>query len=477
MNTYARFSLVMIDVFVIFLINIGMVDKNVSMFNTTIIVNIIYIYIILTSLIRKKTHGYFNTIFCIVYYIFLFGRVTLQYVFNYSTDNYADVFARFNLISAYNAVVLALLFFIGIHAGMMLRKGNRYRSKKKDNILKENEVYSDNSEIALIKTSNLVLLVSTIPLIINYIWQFLIELNIQSEPVGMMGHLFTLIGILADMFFICILIQLVLKKKHWVFYVSTVFYASMMTWGGRGKPALIILLLFIIYIKNVKPVKFNLINVLLGYIALSLTSSIFLTIQNLRVFGTSYLINNFFSGFIESITTTNPILEILYEVGVALSPLIQIMEIVPAYIDYQYGSTIIFSAMAGIPGLSKIIPESLSWQANVPAWISKITGTTYGGTMAVDFYINFGYFSIIAAVVIGWFINMISESAYNYEKSKSVTMGRYVFTIALMLPIIWWPRSSLMYFFGYVGRTWFIPLIIYKYYNKKYVSNRQKIIT
>lgn len=446
-------------------------DPIIGIYNACIIASLVSIFIITWAVKSRKEIGIVAVIFVIVYYCCVFGRITLIYVFNYETDTYFDSLYIFSEEALTKAVVFSTLCFIGIHIGMVIK-----RKKFEDTYtIACNYEKSENTIIALQNTKNIIFLITIIPVIVEYIMMFLSR---TGYFIMESNNLLTAISILSNLFSIWLIIEIAVDKNKTAYYIGLFYYITTLFWGGRGKPILMIITLMMVYDKFIKKKEYTFFSKITLYAGAIGIATLFTAIFMIRDEGIFYIFKNLWATFTYILGNKNPILELIYEIGVAIGPITATMEHVPEYLDYQYGLTILSSILGMIPDPIGFFPYDIRWRMNIPIYFYGLYNTTWGGSILQDFYINFSYFSVFFLIFVGIFVVKISSYLSKYKINSNMSLPRYLFYASLIFPILWWPRSSLGFFARYFGTVCVIPLVIFLLFysrNKKIMNNKKEI--
>ena len=134
--------------------------------------------------------------------------------------------------------------------------------------------------------------------------------------------------------------------------------------------------------------------------------------------------------------------------------LILAMRFVPSIIGYGYGVGYASGFLNIFPNVNGFIDsyrDSMVYVSNFPVQYQQYMGGSYIG----ELYFNFGYFSVIFAILIGIFIgficNMVSNKN-NYDKSLS-----YIICLIIYTNMLWWIRD---YFSGMIREIIWSAIII-----------------
>lgn len=451
--------LIIIDIlFFVFFIMINTLI-NLSNVNFSLLSLILVVYIILSLLPIKKGDGFVLS-FLLLYCIFIFGRAILQYVFNYVPST--DIFDSFNMFTSEQinqALLLGGLSLLGLHLGVLLKKLNFNSINEKTKNIDDNNRIKEINFIALNMTGWLIFGIAIIPAILNYVSNFSNQNSIDTNST-------TLLNMLAGLMLPFFIILMINKRKNWTFYLGVIYLFPQFFWGGRGRPVLQLAILFYIYVRFIRKEKFKISSVLLlGSIGIFLLN-LFVVIKENRSLPLNSWIENFFPIYLETLKESNALFEVIYEIGVALAPTAAVIKFVPELIPIQYGKTIIYSIFTAVPDILGIRPTVMDRYGNIPNLISLYAGSSFGGSILQDFFVNFMWFTPVVMIIVGFIL-----AKYSHKLSFEQNPSKVVFLCILIYPVLWWPRSSLGFMFRNVFVTSALPFSIYIYF-KTYLIRR-----
>lgn len=406
----------------------------------------------------KKGEGVTLT-FIIIYIITTFGRAVLQYNFDYKpSTSYYNSFAAYTKNEISSALLLGVYSLIFLHLGMMLK-----RLRKKTLNLNQPVFKYNNYQIKALNMTGLILImIGILPAIIEFYYKFTGR-HLPGQDFN------TIISSLSGLMLPSFIIFLITTKSKWFYYIGLLYYFPQLLWGQRGDPILNIVILTFVYYKYINTRKLKVLSKLAYLIGGVLTLNLFVVIKELRKFPTSVWIKDLPQVFIDTLFKSNPIFEIIYEVGVALTPVAATIKLVPEIIPVQYGKTIIYSIFTAIPDYFGIRPEIMSEYGNVSTLIATYVGSAFGGSMLQDFFINFMWFTPVLMIVIGYLVQ-----AYSFKLNSEQRITKIVFYCVLLSPLFWWPRSSLGYMFRYIVTTTCLPIIIYLFFKSYFLKREVK---
>ncbi|MDN6842691.1 MAG: O-antigen polysaccharide polymerase Wzy, partial [Staphylococcus equorum] len=196
--------------------------------------------------------------------------------------------------------------------------------------------------------------------------------------------------------------------------------------------------------------------------------NLFNIIKEMRKLPANIWLNDLPSLFVDSFVNSNPILEVVYEIGIALAPTAAAIEYVPSLINVQYGKTILYSITTAVPDVFNIRPQVMSIYGNVGSLLSTQADSQFGASILQDFFVNFMWATPFFMLIVGFLVKKFSRKlAYEGDFVK------LVFYSSLIYPVLWWPRSSLSYILRYFFTAVVIPMLLY-YFLKKIYYQREK---
>ena len=293
----------------------------------------------------------------------------------------------------------------------------------------------------------LVMLIISMPCKLYWDIQQIILSSINSEYAG--G--FSASGLIDDIqvLFIPSLICLISGKKRnkkrfgkVIMLLYLIYSVTVMTMSGARRAYVTgILALFIFYYSffNEGKKKHRIIkNVLLIVVAIVCLN--FLTL--IRDSRHSALgINAIFSGNLSEFLSVDFLWETLAEFGSTGSVIYFSVYFVPQFLNYMYGSMYLSSFIYIFPigWLIKLNNASGGVVINQLAQSRRMTISSVGGSVLGDLFVNWGWFSIIAAVVLGYLIGKIGY--ISKQDSKDINL-RNVMVYSVGIVILNYSRSS-----------------------------------
>jgi hypothetical protein len=185
--------------------------------------------------------------------------------------------------------------------------------------------------------------------------------------------------------------------------------------GSRKTQVFGIVAVVLCYLSTYRPPKFS----LFKKIFIVLGGTVFLNmIYIIREYRNtlSQVVPAFFSSLTSFEFVKNVIPETLAETGITFGSVASVIRCVPDVFSYEYGLTLIRSVISILP-IGWLIPGFFEKAATTNT-INKYLNLPVGGSLFADFYWNWGVFGIIAALVFGIVLAVVSSKTQ--QKSKEV---------------------------------------------------------
>ncbi len=366
-------------------------------------------------------------IFIICCFIFNFGQALL-YPFGY--DFKFPILYNIKPTSIFRSEVYTLLMFAGFHLGALF-----YNSKKTSFRVKV-----DYNKKKIIRIGWVIFVVSVVPYFYDLISNIILSMTFgygalyEQEAKTGLASIMSFVGT----FFIpsCICLYVGYRDRHSkqmiIEFILLFIVVGTFLVGGRTGGVIILGMLLVLRNYLYKPItkKGLLIVVVAGFGLLGVLS----TIAKVRGSTDRSLESYEMSG-----NSSDGAADAIREMGGSMSCLIKTQDFVPATEDYRYGTTYLYA-------LTSIIPNFGQWEihpakngANMSHWLTNKMRLNYGTGFSItaEAYINFGYFSWVAMLLLGylfaWCFKMI-EIGVKCNNGPVIIFSLIIFFFGLTLP-------------------------------------------
>jgi hypothetical protein len=154
----------------------------------------------------------------------------------------------------------------------------------------------------------------------------------------------------------------------------------------------------------------------------------------------------FWEAFLKNFTGS-PIIDLVAELGGTINTIYLVINQVPNYIPYSYGSTYLASFLSVFPNIGGVFTEINTYAH----YVNSLQGSALGGSFIGELYFNFSYLGVIIAIFVGVLVNKVS-----LKIEKNIYIGSYFNTAyyaPLFINFLWWPRDAFVsivrpYFWG-----------------------------
>lgn len=251
-----------------------------------------------------------------------------------------------------------------------------------------------------------------------------------------------------------------LNIKYSVGYYFIIFYIlGYLFIGDRG--TFISLLFLYIFGMNFFSEKIQYKRVLVSFVIIIIISTVLSVTRVESIYNPIDMLEVYLS----SDKANNPIVDAFIEFGVSIKTVNIAMTLIPNDYDYWYGHSLIDSFLIALPNIFGTRVSS----GNLGAWVTEVAfGTlsnTYGrgGSIAMEAYVNFGYFGVLLFSFLGW-ISGITYKKFINEPSLFNT----IFTMMLISALSIWVRNTSSVSFRIVIWGLFISTCVAYFTNKMY---------
>ena len=429
----------------------------------------IFTTILTFIMIKNARKGFdFYSILISLTFIFMFGQHLIYMLGIYPKD----MIILTNRVSAkalYNTGILVCYCIISLNIGYLLYSGKIATDINSKTNINENE----NARIYMYKSGlfffYLSLIPTTIELVTNIYLTFTVGygerlLNSAYKRSGITN----ITGIVSG-FMVPSLLALFISRKpkqKWPIIALIIYMVLYMLSGSRINT--MILLIGTLYIQNRYFSRLNFKKIVIYIISIVLIMFLFSVISTARKnvgYGNDYF--STIQSSIENIAENNPVISALSEAGYTFEATSTVIDNCPSNEPYNYG-------VSYLSGIVYILPNGLT--GNYYNTIARSTDDTFkgyinaygsgiGSSFIAEAYWNFGYFSLLLMVVLGFLLGKLCTKL-NYAIESNDFVRIYIVTYSLII-ISFYVRSDTRTF--YRNFVWFgLPLLLlYKYKEQK----------
>lgn len=403
---------------------------------------------------RRSVGGVFLVFFA-VFIVCSLGRAVLVYSLGFKSQNFS-----FESLGAYDeyeigsGLLLSILSMMCLHAGAFIYAAARRQ------VSEPLEHASHEHATAVLRRGGLVLLlVCILPAAYDFVSSLTVPYGQEREIT-----LWTQVAALStDVMLVALVFLVVGYGNYLVTACAIAFYIPQYLLGARGEPtiAIVIILLLHFHVRSWNRhdgVHFRRLRarwIVISTIGVVLVANLFSVIGDQRgsqVFEGGSLLEIYTDKLLHS----NPVYELVYELGVALAPLTATMRHVPLDIPYQYGKSFFYSLVCAVPDIYQVRPAYMTELGNFPQTIATLEGASFGASMLQELWLNFGWLTPLAMMLIGVALCGLSER---------FSVGRNPLKIALvgvlLRVVFWWPRSSVAFSLRYLVVTLTFAVLVY----------------
>ncbi len=430
----------------------------------TIITAISYSLIFL-SLWQVKQTGTplisFTGIFTVLMHVFCLGNFYIRAFGQEEFYLFGDWFNA-DVDIKINAGLYSICAIEAIFIGMLVYIDHEKSSTKKD--YKAFERYDDDWKKRIIYYTGVILFLITLPCRLYIDYSNILTSSVNGEYAGFTG----IVGIIDDIqtLFIPSLICILYGKRDNQRFCRAVLYiylalciVVMAASGSRRYYVTAIIALFIFYI-NTRPEKKKKRNPFLTIVlifAAIMILNLMTMIRNYRhtALGVYYLLNNHAT----ELFSLDFLWESFTEFGLTGNVVYYAHKYFPSTVSYQWGFTYLASFIYILP-----IGWLVKLKASIGTILYGLSGSAVGGCIIADLYANWGWFSILLALVLGY---IISKICYTGNKASQVSVKGVTSYAAgyVMLNYVRASTSEIMRYTAYI--------IIAIYIISKLITSRQ----
>lgn len=365
-------------------------------------------------------------------------------------DEYNQLLFLFEDVEIKKAMLISLLSLYGIFIGAILNK--------KEHLNKKSIIYSDYfaTKEKYIKIITWILFVISFPPSLYILYD-----NMKMALSGgyllvyttQLNYFKIIMGLLSNYLFISITLLLLIYKSKRVLFFGMSYYFLQIFIGNRGIPIIKVIILIWLYNRFVYRFKGR--HVWFTMIAGYMTLALFQVIKTMRGFGLKEWIPKLPSAFIAAISE-NPALKIFNEVGTAIIPTATSVQMVNKLETYYYGKTYPYSILNAIPDVFNIFPEKIALLGNPASLIANYHGIPFGSSIVAEAVINFGGFTPLVMILMGYLIMKLSNYMY-----KSDSKWKVAIIATISAEIIWLPRNTTLLLISSLMHVVLMPSIMY----------------
>lgn len=353
-----------------------------------------------------------------------------------------------------------------LHFGVLISSRNINRYAEKSYLDGESKGDPNDHGNTFKKVSFMIFLVSIIPSIIILYQNFVITLTqgygaiFQSEryTTGGFNNILRFVSLFAVPSFLMLLVAFKGSKKlKYINIILFVYLALYFMSGSRLNGVLLVSVLLLIKHYWFKTIKFKESIGLVVFLLIGLT--ILSTISEIRnALYVSSDIGNLLRETLRNIVVRNPIFTTMEEAGYTFLATATVVTYSPSVVPFQYGSSYINSFAMIFPNLFWDVHPAALTNTDI---VFKGFLTQYGGigsSFIAEAYWNFGYGSLIIALIFGILIGILTKKMAKYSLLKNSKM--FYLTIYLAQISLFYVRSDTVGFwrdFVYYGIA---PLIL-----------------
>ncbi len=371
------------------------------------------------------------TVFCVVLFAFCYGQ-SVGWYFGLDMGS-KDLYYRISIYTIINSMIYSLLCMIAIHIGALFSIREK-RASCKNVIDPENMIYSIEKVGKLFAWASVPFyVIDTLYTLYNVIGKgYIGAYNTLAVSLGQIG---TLIAMISNFFIPALICLFVVyrnhkRKKNFILIILLIDVIKTLYIGGRSGAVMVLLVIVLMYHYCVKRFKFwqSFIVGILGYVGMAVLNAIAVV----RVES-----NKSISMVLEVIggSFANVFGEFFGELGWSMSSLMHTMEFVPSIQSFRYGKSYLYGLTAAIPnvGIWQVHPAKI--HSNLGDWLQNMLDIDYGPgyTAIAEFYINFGWYGVLVAIIVGYIVARILGSLNKDSISTNPLSAVMVFLVMLLL--------------------------------------------
>jgi len=434
---------------------------NNTLYTIGIIAIVSYVMFFSSWFYHYKVRINYYTIFLMFTFVFYFGQFFLMIIGipMESGRTILDGLLPTDMLIKTGKLIINIMIILHIGVLFSTLNINKY------NILKNsNTKFYDN--YAFKRIALLIFIISIIPNVLLLIENIKITFTygygaiFQSDyyTLGGFNNILRFISLLTIPSFLMLLISYRGSKKLKIFYIFiTVYIIMYFLSGSRLNGVLLLSILLLIKHYWYKPIKGReLIKLIIGMVIILTILSTISEIRNVIYISSD--VKQVLGETIKDIIIKNPIFLSLEEAGYTFLATATVITYAPSVVPYQYGMSYINSIFMLFPNLFWAVHPAAATNTDI---VFKGFLTSYGGigsSFIAESYWNFGYGSILMALIFGILIGIITKKIAKFswqQNPKMFYLAIYVAQICLF-----YVRSDTISFwrnFVYYG---IIPLLL-----------------
>jgi len=264
------------------------------------------------------------------------------------------------------------------------------------------------------------------------------------------------------------------KSLKYLTILFTVYLSLYFVSGSRMGGLMLLSIMFLVKHYWYKPIKIK--EIATKYIFIFIIGiTLMSTISEVRnIFFLQDSIRGTFVDGVKNVFLNNPIFSILREMGFTFIATATVITYSPSVVPYAYGQSYINSVLMIFPNLFWDVHPAALTNTDI---VFKNFYTQYGGigsSFIAEAYWNFGYFSIILALVFGVIIGTLTKQMAKYAANRNTRM--FFLVVYALQVILTYVRSDTITFwrnFTYYG---VLPVIVAWLLSHFYKSSRVRQI-
>lgn len=365
-------------------------------------------------------------------YLFHFGQVILNGIFKNHEYKYANMLKLYNFSYVKKSVPFMIITLSAVLIGVVISSYGKIKTEDSGPV--------QTIDLSFVRTLGWIILIITFPLKIKYDIDALVTSSISGYNDTL--HMsYSGIYIQISLFYIIGFILLLIgykdckNKAKMILTLELIYLCLTMISGGRIYQTISICLIMFFYLNCVEKINIKsfIIYAALGYLLLKVLTVISIVRAN-NTGSFKVIANAFFS------LKNDPISSALEEFGSTIQTMIVTIIKIPLVQDFQNGKTYLLSFSGALVNINGSIDEIIT-KAN---FVKNLNTKGIGGSYIAELYYNFGNYSYIIAVVIGFIVNKVSNTINRLVTKRS--FDKLAYYIMPFYYTIMWVRGSFIDF-------------------------------